>query len=917
MNERTIIFRLGEENGIVIQKNSFDTSLFLNQYQQAINIFNHLWKEQEEWAKSSSTSPYLDNQFSNVIAFCGDRGEGKTSCMSSFATILTDEQARKNACTTDDNQLPPITIPTDFLRPQEIEWLDTIDPSFFDTKHNLLELLLGRMYANVSRRSQNRISNDDRDKSYHRRLLMEQFEKVKTDISKIEKNDAIYDSLEEISDLAAGVNLKSDLQELFNRYLKYVGKKCLLICIDDLDLNISEGYKMAEMLRKYLVCPQCIILVAVKVEQLIDVIATAHKKEVGNADITWEQCLNMAQKYVAKLLPRRNRISMPIPTDFCEYELEIMDSEDSNNKDKEENKDKEQKTKFTVKEKVVQMIFQKTGYVFYNTQHLSPIIPKNLRSLRHLLGMLYSVPDAKDTNGNDNEIGRDTFKNYFFGTWAAQLPDKDYTFAQQLAQYDDLTTLNAFVVEYFAKRVENDTNIKILETDLNEEYAKLYLSITSKKNTATNISYGDVMYILWFINSISLDMTVQNLIFLIKTVYSMRLYSCYKQISRGKDYLYPPTPKVEEVVHIHRAETLYANVNQLQRLINGSYFTYPQGELLPIKEKNKFRDKVIVHIRNIRRLIDDVKNKADDFESNLRLCEYLALCISRTTINKEQFTDIGLNRTEKIPTYLGQLSPNAQYVVFDFLQPFCSLCNIEYAYERFDSIFGVMGDNKKNLYNVAKEMDSSLLNKLLKAYGKEDSWEQMYSLVADAAIRVVDAQWAIYDELLRTRNLHKNGDEAIFSAYDDIQKLKIKLYPVIRKEQKSSKKSKIFEFKFLSIFNDSINRNNLGEILYTTKEEKQIEEMLQLFENIKVKLAIFDKPITGKEARDIISNASQLRDRQKAAFTIKLRNLIKDTDSYEGYDDIMAKGDDLGKLYIEAKTPKKNVKKNTKKPIKK
>lgn len=143
MNERTIIFRLGEENGIVIQKNSFDTSLFLNQYQQAINIFNHLWKEQEEWAKSSSTSPYLDNQFSNVIAFCGDRGEGKTSCMSSFATILTDEQARKNACTTDDNQLPPITIPTDFLRPQEIEWLDTIDPSFFDTKHNLLELLLG------------------------------------------------------------------------------------------------------------------------------------------------------------------------------------------------------------------------------------------------------------------------------------------------------------------------------------------------------------------------------------------------------------------------------------------------------------------------------------------------------------------------------------------------------------------------------------------------------------------------------------------------------------------------------------------------------------------------------------------------------------------------------------------------------
>ena len=153
MNERTITFRLGEENGIVIQKESFETSLFLNQYQQAIDIFDRLWKEQQEWAKSSNSSHYLDNQFSNVIAFCGDRGEGKTSCMSSFATILTDEHVRGEACSTKgDEKKKPITISTDFLRPQEIEWLDTIDPSFFDRKHNLLELLLGRMYENVSKK---------------------------------------------------------------------------------------------------------------------------------------------------------------------------------------------------------------------------------------------------------------------------------------------------------------------------------------------------------------------------------------------------------------------------------------------------------------------------------------------------------------------------------------------------------------------------------------------------------------------------------------------------------------------------------------------------------------------------------------------------------------------------------------------
>ena len=46
MNERTIIFKQGEENGIVIEREKFESSIFLNQYQQAINIFQRLWTKQ-------------------------------------------------------------------------------------------------------------------------------------------------------------------------------------------------------------------------------------------------------------------------------------------------------------------------------------------------------------------------------------------------------------------------------------------------------------------------------------------------------------------------------------------------------------------------------------------------------------------------------------------------------------------------------------------------------------------------------------------------------------------------------------------------------------------------------------------------------------------------------------------------------
>lgn len=896
MNERTITFRLGEENGIVIQKDSFETSLFLNQYQQAIDIFDRLWKEQQEWAKSSNSSHYLDNQFSNIIAFCGDRGEGKTSCMSSFATILTDEHVRGEACSTKgDENKKTIIISTDFLRPQEIEWLDTIDPSFFDRKHNLLELLLGRMYANVSKKSQGNISNNDRDKSYSRRILMEQFERVKTDISKFEKNDKIYDSLEEISDLAAAVNLKSDLQELFHRYLTYVGKKCLLICIDDLDLNISEGYKMAEMLRKYLICPDCMILVAVKVGQLIEVIATAHRKEIKEAAISWERCMYMAQRYVAKLLPRGNRVTMPMPADFCEHTLYIADIK---------NQVDAAESGLTVKEKIVQMIFQKTGYVFYNTQRLSPIIPKNLRSLRHLLGMLYSVPDAK-TNGNDNEIGRDSFKNYFFGSWASQLPDMDYTFAQQLAQYDDLTTLNAFVVEYFAKRVK-DANIEILETDMNEEYAKLYLSITSKKNTATNISYGDVMYILWFINGITLNMTIQNLIFLIKTFYSMRLYACYNVISSNKDELYPPTPEVEKVVHIHKAETLYEHVNQLQKLVNGSYFTYPQGKLLPTKNNVSFRDRTIIHVDKIKPLINRLFEAEKIDVEDLKLCEYLALCISRTTINKEQNKDIGLNRLERIPTYLGMLSAKAEYLVFDFLQPFYSLCNIRYAYQRFDALLASCAKklNSVSLFEIAKNTSNSLYNQLLNQRGEKDCWKQQHGLISDAVIRVSEVQWAIFDELVRKKDIHKDGNEAMFSAYKDIQNLQIKLYPLTQDNNKNNCKDTepwILQFAFLSVLS-SINYDLLGEIIVMSEEEKRKREINLFMERLfSTLLDIYEWPMTGREVRILVNNTSQLKDRQKTSFTKRLKKVFVDDESYSREQIIDEKFNDVLKAYFLAK----------------
>lgn len=899
MNAKPIIFRKGEENGIVVERDHFENSIMLNQYQQAVDIFNRQWKQQyaiiDDFKKSNgrNNNIWIDNKFSNIIAFCGDRGEGKSSCMASFATILTDEEVRKNAVNAkvsysldskEDSQKLFHGL-EDLLSTDKIEWLDVIDPSFFDDKHNLLELLLGRISLKAQDKIKRGCESDCANTCSHREL-MEQLQRVRKCISVMapKKGDAtVYDTVEDMSDLAAGLQLKTELQTLFKCYLKFVGKECLLICIDDLDLNISEGYAMAEMLRKYLINPYCVILVSVKVEQLIDVIATEHMKAVKDTSIKWENCQLMAQKYVAKLLPRGNRVVMPVADDFCERELQMADEQGVINQNE---------PIYIVKEKVVQMIFQKTGYVFYNTQHLSPIIPRNLRSLRHLLGLLYDLPDARDEKWEDNDTGKDAFKDYFFGTWAIQhLSEKDFSFARELAYYDDLSTMNAFVVEHFAKRVKEDEKIEIENTDIKDEFTNLYLNIVSKQNTASNISYGDVMYVLWLINGMSLKTDIQNLIFFIKAIYSMRLYACYNLISRSETDLCPPTSDVENVVSIHRADTLYEHVNQIQKLVNGSYFTYPQGVFLPKNEEKAVnRDKkpipFDVIISGLKEISADYKNaetrKTEGFRKKLILFEILALCIARTATEKEQLEDKGYNRVDKVPAFLGAFSSSAKYAIFDFLLPFYSLCNIEYAYRRFDSILKETG-NTNSFYEIAKKTKDSLLSKLLSLSKKKKEWEQKHYLISDAIIRITDVQWAIYDELLRTKNLHKNGDDSMLSAYGKIIDLKIKLFPLVRKND-TNHKAHILKFESIAKLSELIKEvgwDNLNKYLYIPRELIVQDDVNTFMNNFIAAVTLMpNRPISGAEIKKLILEEATLTEKQKASLTARLGHIFKAQEMY-------------------------------------
>ena len=140
---RRLIFNNDEDNCVIVEgSEKREESMFRAQYDLAHDIFRELSADKSKDLRKTN----------NIIAFCGDRGSGKTSCMESFRQQLKPDQ--------DANCL----------------FLETIDPSFFDDSNNILGLVLGQMYNVLVKdeRKRDRPYRSDKD-DFAREQLLEEF----------------------------------------------------------------------------------------------------------------------------------------------------------------------------------------------------------------------------------------------------------------------------------------------------------------------------------------------------------------------------------------------------------------------------------------------------------------------------------------------------------------------------------------------------------------------------------------------------------------------------------------------------------------------------------------------------------------------------------------------------------------------
>lgn len=382
----------GREFKVYVADNIQEDDLFFYEYRKAAEMLNEI----VQYNRKNDDRLKLEYE-NNIIAFCGERGEGKSSAMMSFVKAMISNNRKSQKIFEDFNEIENVNFSEPVI----------VDPSLFDKTHGILDVVLAKIYNEVDCINKN--SQFDELNEYEK--IIAQFQKVYKYVLLINNQKKTFDDeydyegdIGRLVGLGDSTNLKSELSALIDMYLEF--KMCdknaseknkLVIAIDDLDLCSNKVYQMTEEIRKYLILPNVIIVMAIRIEQLENCICEKNArdykisiKSFNDNDYLKNDIIIMSERYVNKLIPKARRIYLPKIGSFQKLAVEYID--DRNGEEKIFWETGKQQDIIAVMKK---LIYEKTGIIFLPKEMGKNILfSDNLRETVNLIVLLLKMPDA-------------------------------------------------------------------------------------------------------------------------------------------------------------------------------------------------------------------------------------------------------------------------------------------------------------------------------------------------------------------------------------------------------------------------------------------------------------------------------------------------------------------------------------------
>lgn len=521
----------------------FENSFFKDVYERALFSVEDMIDHIEEYKKD------VDEEVNNIIAFTGERGTGKTTAMMSFVNYLQKDIKG-------DTDWKPDSIAKKYC----FQCVPLIDPSKLTADENIITLVVAYIYENIKQMARG-------EKVYDQRSARNRIEKLKNGVRKcqeiynvvrvkytsfsknIEQNP---DTVETFSEIAKATRLRKLIQELVDEYLDILNdgngndSSVLIIPIDDLDTNIKNAYTMVEDIRSYFMVSKVIIMMAVKLEQLSDVIQLKFCEDfkyLPNGGQRMDSSPeSMATKYIEKLISYDRRIAMPSLSlqslEDCSIIIKVTHNKQYMYGTRVKEKQSYKLDSALIEEEkllvdyVLSLLYKKTGIILVkNEQNTHEFIPCNLRTLHQLLQTLeiqknISLQDiTKYRNERDEkELIRqqqillsnlETMYSFILdNSTSGNMPEKLVEILREIG-HQSVETMNAFLVRNICRALDSTA---IGEYIRDNPIIKNFVALGVHPHLVT---IGDVLYLLNEVEQAASEYGIRQFIMSVKILYSI------------------------------------------------------------------------------------------------------------------------------------------------------------------------------------------------------------------------------------------------------------------------------------------------------------------------------------------------------------------------------------------------------------
>ena len=402
-HKRKITLRLDASYKVKHEKyENFKESFFSEGYEQASQMIKEIVDVDEQENGKRTDRDYTE-PISNIVAFIGKRGSGKTSAMLSFCDFLKcfgsyerDSAGSKFIC-------------KDLLQMNEkisFTVLNCIDATLIENPKDLMGAILGNMRVVIGEREKKDIQSG--------KVQHPDIRKLKSNLGNIycslepDMSQNMEDTASEVLEqLSRSWNQQQAFRKAVHKFNEYmlesksrVTRNYLVVPIDDVDMNLEKGYQLLEVIRKYLMGPNVIVILATDYQQLDGLCRKSYSKLLpdDNREIKVGQ---LATEYMEKMIPTGRRIFMPDLYSEPNLGYTTIEVEDFGGQ------------KHAIKDVVLRNVWEHSGIILNRDYEIHWIQPNSLRKLSNYYNSFRYLADYDKTSKSREEAYDNNIKWLF------------------------------------------------------------------------------------------------------------------------------------------------------------------------------------------------------------------------------------------------------------------------------------------------------------------------------------------------------------------------------------------------------------------------------------------------------------------------------------------------------------------------